>query len=163
LLVESPQSNDKLKPEIEELLPWTRISLTTRSLRSTYFGVWELLEKPQRTPEEDDTMLNAAHASRYHWQQVGTPINLVRGEWQISRVYATLQRAEPALYHAQRCLTICLAHAIGDFDLAFAYEALARASAISGDWERLRHFRQLAEQAGEAITDDDDKEIFLKL
>ena len=29
--------------------------------------VWTLLEKPNRTPDEIDTMIHAAHASRHHW------------------------------------------------------------------------------------------------
>ena len=122
---------------------------------------WEYLEKPERTAEEDDTMLNAAHASRYHWEQVGTAPNLVRGEWQISRVYAVLQRPEPALYHARRCLELCQANGIGDFDLAYAYEALARASAVAGDIDVCDRYLALAIEAGEAITEDDDKEYFV--
>ena len=35
---------------------------------------WELLEKPQRTREEDDTMMHAAHASRFHWGKAGTAV-----------------------------------------------------------------------------------------
>ena len=66
--------------------------------------VWTLLGTPGRSPETDDEMIHAAHASRCHWGEVGSPANLGRGEWQISRVYATLGRSEPALYHARRCL-----------------------------------------------------------
>ena len=66
--------------------------------------VWTLLDTDERTPEQDVEMIHAAHASRHHWGEVGTPVNVARGEWQISRVYATLGRGEPALFHAQRCL-----------------------------------------------------------
>jgi len=83
-----------------------------------YNYVWELLDKPHRSKEEDDAMLHAAHASRFHWGKAGTAINLARGEWQISRVYSVLKRAEPAIYHALRCLEICQENNIGDFDLA---------------------------------------------
>src|SRR3712207_382671 len=75
-----------------------------RRLAADLFNtVWSLLERTDRTQADDDTMLHAAHASRYHWGQVGEPVNLARGEWQVSRVYAVLGRAEPARYHAQRC------------------------------------------------------------
>jgi hypothetical protein len=47
-------------------------------------------------------MLHMAHASRFHWEQVGTPANLARGEWLCSRVYAVLRRPEPCLHHAAR-------------------------------------------------------------
>jgi len=123
-------------------------------------GVWALLEQPDRTRADEDRMLHAAHASRYHWEAVGGPVNLVRGEWQCSRVYAMLGRAEPALHHARRCLELCQEHGIGDFDLAFAYEALARGYALAGDARRARETLDLAREAGERIAEDDDRELF---
>ena len=69
-------------------------------------GVWTLLEVADRTIEQDDQIVHAAHASRYHLGQVGDPVNVIRGEWQCSRVYTTLGRAEPALWHARRCLDV---------------------------------------------------------
>lgn len=124
--------------------------------------VWELLEKAERSQEENDSMLHAAHASRYHWGQVGAPVNLARGEWQISRVYSVLNRLEPALYHARRCLEICQQNDIGDFDLAYAYEALARATALAGDRTECKIYHELARKAGEMIREEDDKELFFK-
>jgi hypothetical protein len=122
---------------------------------------WELLDKAERTQEEVDSMLNAAHASRYHWEKIGTALNLARGDWQISRVYTVLERGEPALYHGKRCLEICQDNEIGDFDLAFAYEALARASAVNGDMQACKKYLSLASEAGEQIAEADDKEYFL--
>ncbi len=105
-----------------------------RALAAELFnGVWALLERDDRTATEDDTMLHMAHASRHHWAQAGEPVNLIRGEWQCSRVYSVLGRAEPATHHARRCLELCTEHGIGDFDLAYAYEALARAALLGGD------------------------------
>ena len=97
---------------------------------------WTLIEAAERTPEQDDEMIHAAHASRHHWAEVevGTRANLGRGEWQISRVYCVLGQAEPPLYHAHRCLAYVLeGDDAEDWDLPFAYEALARAIAVAGD------------------------------
>jgi len=121
---------------------------------------WTLLDKAERTLEENDAMLHAAHASRHHWGVVGEPVHLARGEWQVSRVYAVLNRSEPALYHARRSLDICRAHAIGDFDLAYAYEALARASAVAGMQADRDRYLALAREAGAKIAEQDDREIF---
>lgn len=123
--------------------------------------VWGFLEKPERTVEENDTMLHAAHASRYHWGIVGEPVNFARGEWQVSRVYSVLNRSEPALYHARRSLEICLANQIGDFDLAFAYEALARAAAVGGEREAAQKYYAQAKEAGDAIQEAEDKAWFM--
>lgn len=122
--------------------------------------VWDLLDKGERTQEENDRMLHAAHASRYHWGEIGTPLERERGEWQISRVYAVLNRPEGAVYHAGRCLEICEANGIEDFDLAFAYEALARAHAVAGEPDRSREYIRLGEQAGEKIEEKDNREYF---
>src|SRR5512136_2826673 len=80
---------------------------------------WTLIDKPDRTPDDDDLMLNAAHASRYHWSVCGTVANALRGDWQLAHVYAILQRPEAAVYHAQRCLEQCLPRDIHDFDRAY--------------------------------------------
>jgi hypothetical protein len=119
---------------------------------------WDLLDKEDRTPEEAETMIHAAHASRYHWGEIGTPLEFERGEWQISRVYAVLNRPQAALYHAQRCLDLCQANEIGDFDLAFAYEALARAYAIAGDAAKSGEYIELAMRAAEQIEDAGNRE-----
>jgi hypothetical protein len=133
-----------------------------RRLAADLFNhVWTLLDKPERTPEEDDEMIHAAHASRFHWAEVGAPVNLVRGEWQVSRVYATLGRPEPALYHARRCLELCGGAELEDFDLPYAYEALARAHGVAGDRTERDRFQKLAREAGERIADADDREHFL--
>ncbi len=107
-------------------------------------------------------MLHAAHASRYHWSKAEScqPENLARGEWQVSRVYAVLGRAEPAEYHAQRCLDICRAHQIGDFDLAYAYEALARAALVAHDAPKAAVYTAQARAAAEAIAAAEDRRQF---
>jgi hypothetical protein len=122
--------------------------------------VWTLLDKPERTVAEDDELLHAAHASRHHWGQVGTAANLARGEWQCARVYTVLGRAEPAIHHARRCLELCEANGIGDWDLAFAHEALARAFSLAGDLEQAERHKRLARAAGDAIADPEDREHF---
>ena len=108
-------------------------------------------------------MIHASHASRHHWAEVGTGANLARGEWQISRVYCVLGRAEPALYHAHRCLAYVLeGDGTEDWDLPFAYEALARATAVAGDASESARYEQLARESGAAIADEDDREHLLE-
>jgi DNA-binding transcriptional MerR regulator len=134
---------------------------TRRRLAVDLFNhVWTLLETTDRTVEQDDEMVHAAHASRYHWGEIGEPANLARGEWQCSRVYAVLGRGEPALHHARRCLEICQQHGIGDWDVAFAYEALARASRVAGDLEGRERYAALARQAGQQIKEAEEREGF---
>ena len=124
-------------------------------------GTWALLERRDRTRADDDRMLHMVHASRYHWGQVGDATNLVRGEWQCSRVYTVLGRAEPAVHHARRALELCQEAGIGDFDLAFCYEAMARAHALSGDASERDRWLSLGRQAADAVRDPQDRELVL--
>jgi DNA-binding transcriptional MerR regulator len=131
-----------------------------RRLAADLFNlVWTLLEDPDRTPEQDERMVHAAHAMRYHWGEVGEPVNFARGDWQLSRVYSVLGRSEPALRYGRQCLETCRANGLEDFDVAFAYEALARASAIEGKASESARYAELAREAGERIAEDDDREI----
>lgn len=122
---------------------------------------WELMDKNDRTAEDDERMALAAQASLYHWSVFGEPVNLARGHWQVARAYSVLKRAEPALHHARRSLEICQAGGIRDFDLAFAHEALARAWAIAGDAEKSQEHIAAARKAAEAIAKPDDRNYFL--
>ena len=146
-------------------MPDTDLDATgERRLAAALFNAtWTLLDKENRSREEDDEMLHMAHASRHHWGRAAsaTPANLARGEWQCSRVYAVLGRSEPCLHHARRCLDICRENGIGDWDLAFAYEALARGHAVAGDAEQARAFTEQALSAAADIGSDGDRELVL--
>ena len=133
---------------------------THRRLGADLFNkTWTLMEKESRTPEEDDELIHCAHASAYHWQQAGTAANRARSEWQCSRMYTVLGRAEPALHHARRCLEICESapEALEDWDLPFAHEALARAHALAGDGAEARRHLDRARELTGAVADEDDR------
>ena len=123
---------------------------------------WTLIDKPDRTPDEDDRMIHAAHASRYHWAIVGNVVNFLRGDWQIAHVYTILHQPQAAMHYAQRCLDQCLANSIGDFDLAYAYEGVARSYACAGHTAEAQQYQRLAEQAGSQISDEEDRQLFQK-
>jgi hypothetical protein len=49
---------------------------------------------------------------------------------------------------------------VGDFDLAFAYEGLARAHAVAGDAAKSQAYLKKAQAAGEQIEDAGDRDYF---
>jgi DNA-binding transcriptional MerR regulator len=133
-----------------------------RQLGVEHFNkTWTLMEKTDRTQEENDEMIHCAHASAYHWLQVGTPANRARSEWQCSRVHAILGHVEPALRHARRCLELVEANPddMKDWDLPAAYEALARAHMVSGDEAETRRYAELGRAATARIEEEDDRAI----
>ena len=125
-------------------------------------STWDLMDKSNRTDEETLKMIHLAHASRYHWGEIGTELEFARGEWQISRVYAILNCPERTLFHAKASLNYCLIGSIQDFDLAFAYEALARSYYLLNDLDYYSKYYDLAISASILIKDEDDKAYFLK-
>lgn len=129
-----------------------------RALGVEYFNAtWQLLDAPARTASEDLTMIHLAHASRHHWAHAAgaTAVNLVRGEWQVARVYAVVGRAEPARFHGERCLELCVASGIIGFDLAYAHEALARSAQVAGDRDALGRHLALARAAAASVPAKD--------
>lgn len=143
-----------LNPEIEKAHKFFAPTLFNR--------VWELMELPERTADETDEMIHTAHASRYHWTVIGEPVNLVRGDWQVSRMYTVAGRYAEALYWAERCVARCEAERIGDFDLAYAYEAMVRALALLGRVEDARSWFAKMQTAALDIVKDGDREWFEK-
>ena len=121
---------------------------------------WDLIDKTNRTPEEDVRMIHMAHASRFHWGEIGTPLNFARGDWQISRVYALLRQGKNALLYAESCIKLCIDNQFGDFDLAFAYESAARAFAVLGDTKMMNKHLSLAKEAGQGIEKEADRKYF---
>lgn len=120
--------------------------------------VWRLME----TREDDERMLHAAHASAYHWAEAPEcePKNRARSEWQVSRVYCVLGRAEPALHHARRCFELCEANLdnLEEWDLPFAHEALARAHAVAGNTSESQEHVAKARELAANIADPEDRE-----
>ncbi|HVP40729.1 MAG TPA: hypothetical protein VMS95_02095 [Candidatus Krumholzibacteriaceae bacterium] len=132
----------------------------TKFAKGLFNLTWSFLDKKDRTKEDNDKMISAAHASHYHWLEIGTPLEFERGEWQISRVYSVLNMPESALYHAKRCLEICQANKYGDFDIAFAYESMARANAVADNKTESKKYIELAKKAGEKISSKEDRDYF---
>lgn len=91
---------------------------------------WELLDKADRTPAENEEMVLVAYASLYHWTFVGSEVHRQRGVWMLAHVYSALGDAEQALKYAEQCLDLTEAHRekMEDFDIAYAYEAVARSN-----------------------------------
>lgn len=119
---------------------------------------WDLLDKADRTPGDDILMLHTAHTSCYLWRSADNPVNNARGEWQVSRVYSVLGMPQPALLHGQYSLDICLQNDIKGLDLAFGYEAVARAEALAGNQKAAAKAKEQGILACGDIQEADDKQ-----
>jgi hypothetical protein len=102
--------------------------------------VWGLLDKPNRTPPEDQSMIELCLASLWHWTERDdcTETNMSIGYWQASRVYATVGLADEARRYGRLCLEASKGPDSPPFYLGYAYEALARAEAVAGNVDKSR-------------------------
>lgn len=123
---------------------------------------WDLLDKENRNHDEDMLMIHKAHTSLYMWSLVGTKTNLARGEWQISRVYASLDMGESALFHGLECLKIVKDNDLSVFDKVFAYEAIARAYSVNLQHEKMHFYQQLGMNLLSKIEDEKERKYALK-
>lgn len=128
-----------------------------------YHGkTWDLLDKPERTPVENECLADYAHTSLAHWRVAGTAVHYQRGVWLLARVYTVLGDSELALWYARRTLELTEEHLaeLEKFDIAFANECMARAHALAGNVVEAQLYRKSAQQAGEEIPEKEDREVF---
>jgi hypothetical protein len=125
---------------------------------------WDYIEKPVRTAEEDDQMLQLSLASLWHWTQREdhTPTNLSVGYWQVARVYALLQQAEQSTHYGQLCLEASQAESVLPFYRGYAYEALARAALAADEHNELEKLLTQAHQVAASLTDPEEKKQLLQ-
>lgn len=123
---------------------------------------WDLIEKPERTPDEDEQMVRLNQASLYHWSQREdcTNKNLSIGYWQAARIYAMLGQADNARRYGELCLRYSQDE--GPFYLGYAYEALARAEALAGQSELAAKYLQEAHRYLAQVTDPEDRQLLEK-
>lgn len=124
---------------------------------------WNLIEKADRTAQDNNRMIAFAKASNYHWYKSPEwkPINEQRGFWLIARVYTILEVKEKAIEYAEKCLKLTQELDLKDFDLGYAYEAMARANALNNNEENYLKYKKLAIEASENIKENEDKKYFM--
>ncbi len=137
-----------------------------------WFGVelnnstWDLIDNglSEQSPRaEQEQALYAAYAATYHWMQAGTVANHGRGEHLIATVAVATGLLDAAARHADRYADLIAEHpaAFGDWDRAFAAEAVARVASRMGssDAEKLR---DEARRLAEAVDNPEERRVCLE-
>jgi hypothetical protein len=124
---------------------------------------WDLIDQEERTPAEEDQMLNLSIASLWHWTQRPDCTNkeLSLGYWQVSRIYAITGRPENAVWYAERCLEVTEDAELPPFYLGYAYEALARAAMAGRNKRQAVEYIAQARALAEKEKNDEDKQLLL--
>jgi hypothetical protein len=124
---------------------------------------WDLINKIERTPEEDEQMIRLSLASHWHWTQRAdcTQENMAIAYWQTARVYTVLGQVDNARRYARLCLEASRGVDIPLWCLGYAYEALARAEFIVGNRTQMTKYLREALRIVEKIDDPDDRQMLL--
>lgn len=122
---------------------------------------WDLIDKPHRTPEDNEQMIHLAHASIWHWSERPdcTDKNLSIGYWQLSRIYAQIGDGASAAKYAQICLEKSPKE--DPFLLGYAHEALARAAKIQGNTAKAKEHHAEASRLAETIDDAESQKMLM--
>jgi hypothetical protein len=122
---------------------------------------WDLIDKKDRTVQEDEAMIQLSQASLWHWTQRDdcSAQNLAVGYWQVSRVYALLGQAGNARKYGQ--LSLEFSEKEPPFYRAYALEALARAAMVAGDRNNMLKYIREARQLADSVADPEEKKLLL--
>ena len=122
---------------------------------------WELSTQPRSTIQ-DREMLDAAHASAWHWSKVGTQLNQMRATMLLAEVHALLGFGASAFTFAVEMRAYFLGNDTPDWELAFTHTIYAHAAYAAGRFADHRAAYEQASIALMALTDEEDRNIVTK-
>lgn len=122
---------------------------------------WKLIDKKDRSAEENEEMVYYAMASLFHWskREDCTDRHKSIGCWQVSHCYALTGD----LIQAERFGKLCLQFSVNEepFYIGYAHEALARVFWLSGKIEEKEKHLTSANQLSEKINNKEEKDLLL--
>jgi len=141
------------KPTSEEIALWQSRLASQANNRA-----WTLAEQPSRTADEDEEMLQAAHAAMHFWKLVGDARNKANAAQLVAHACALLGMAGPAAHYLAKSQALSPSDEAKPMQRAFAHAVAAIVAAANGDDVAHReHYRSAAQLA--ATLPDRDREV----
>jgi ATP/maltotriose-dependent transcriptional regulator MalT len=141
-------------PAPEEVARWQRRLAAQANNRA-----WTLAEKPQRTAQENEEMLSAAHAAWFFWRIVGDARNHAHADQLLAHVLALRGDAAQAVPYADRAYAFFTRSESAPWELAFAHAVAANVAASSGRSEAHRQHLAEAERMTAGLAEAGDRDI----
>jgi hypothetical protein len=135
---------------------------TDPALWHRYFAIecnnraWDL-SVSARSTADDDEMLNAAHASAFHWQIAGNELNHMRAKMLLAEVHASVGLGKSALEYANDVRRYFLSRETPDWEIAFTHVVHAHAAYAAGDAALHRNAYAESVRAIAAIKDEGER------
>jgi len=141
-------------PPPEEVATWQRRLASQANNRA-----WSLSESLGRTPEEDEEMLQAAHAAMYFWKKAGNANNHAHAALLVAHAYALLRLPGPAKHYLRQFQPFFLDQESKPWELALSHAVVANVAAAAGEGDaHARHYAEAARLIAE-LPDPEDREI----
>lgn len=145
------------KPPSEETARWQRRLASQANNRA-----WTLSEAASRTAEEDEEMLQAAHAAMHFWKIVGNESNRAHAAQLVAHVYALLGLGGPAVHYMAKSQPVFLSDRAEAWEVALAHAVAANVAAAQKDAAaHADHYAKAFELVAK-LPDAEDREILEK-
>ena len=142
------------KPTPEETLVWQRRLASQANNRA-----WTLAEALQRTPAEDEEMLQAAHAAMYLWNMAGNDRNRALAALLVAHACALLGMGEPAARFLAKSQSLTMPDGAAPWEVALVHAVVANVAAVNADGPAHRlHYRKAHELVAQ-LPDPEDRSI----
>jgi hypothetical protein len=141
-------------PNPEEQATWQRRLASQANNRA-----WRLSEAASRSADEDEDMLQAAHAAMYFWKIVGNPNNRAHAAQLLAHVYALLKLPHPAKHYLAQATPTFFASGAAPWEVALSHAVAANVAAASGDRQAHQSHYAEAKRITAALQDPEDRSI----
>ena len=140
-------------PSSDEAALWQR-----RLAAQANNSAWRLSESTSRSAQEDEEMLQAAHAAMYLWKLVGNAGNRAHALL-LAHVYALLKLPNPANHYLRQSEPFFLQPDREPWEKACVCAVKAGVAAATGQSEEHARSHREAERLIAALPDREDREI----
>jgi hypothetical protein len=141
-------------PSPEETATWQRRLASQANNRA-----WSLSEANLRTTDEDEEMLQAAHAAMHLWKIVGTKNNIAHAAQLLAHAYAKLNLPGPAKHYLAKSEPVFYSAQSEPWEVALAHAVAASVASAAGDQVAHRDYYQKAAELIAALPDPEDRSI----
>ena len=141
-------------PSPEEMSLWQRRLAAQANNRA-----WRLAESADRTPEEDEDMVQAANAAMFFWKIVGNAGNRAHAAQLLAHVYALLRLPNPANHYWAQSKPFFLEQACEPWEKALALAVQSNVAAANGQSALQETSYKEAGRLIAGLPDPEDREI----
>ena len=120
---------------------------------------WKLTEVLSRTAEEDEEMLQAAHAAMHFWKIIGNDNNRAHAAQLVAHVYALLGLASPAAHYLAKSQPVFFSDKAEAWEAALAHAVAANVAAVKKDSVAHREHYAKAFELVAKLPDPEDRKV----